>query len=592
MAASAGRTAEVLMKPHPTRTGGRARCLRRNGLLLWSLVGCTSAPDTLATAETSSKRESPPATATDPAPLSSTAPPKPTPALAAPAAPVVAAPVEPTTTPTDESGRVLSTRSEFKPVDDAPRLVLVATRGGNDGSSITLLPATDGQLFAAAGPLLYALRPDGSIEHDPSWSRGIDVQGVALDMAENDMLGWSASALAGSWPEGAYLVLHLATGSRGGDAPPQLYRRNNSLWGRVDTHEKKLDWYPRRFGAWKDGSLLALKGFTTQYSNSGDGDVEPPPNEVSAFKSAVASRKKLVVLRGAPKAPAFGERDVQSFASLATGEIFAVLGQDGKAVVLHHDDASERTLPLPNGDKLEPMYLEIRATARDRAWVFGGYSEGHETHGYLARFDGTQWTQVETTCQSINSMSLDPAGAAYVVCPVGTGDDDITRVLLRFDGTTVEEIPTPSLPSEVVVRGPRDLWIVSQTDFEAALWHTGAPGGDPLVLPANYDTVRSVLQWADPLPLTDGCYQPWIPLVAGTDAAVADAKLDPLRAKEIYTEIVEARVQDRTELGVRLPGSGGKGVVRTVKQVTAALGSLAGTPSCNDRPSLTAKPDE
>lgn len=577
---------------HPTiRADRRPGALGRRALLLLPLlVGCTAEPTNtdVATAEPHDRPSPPVPSAPGPGPA-----PKPTPTSTPDApAPIIANPTAAAPPASDEPAAMPSTRSGLKAADDAPPLVKVATRTSDDGGAIVLLPSTDGHLFAAAGPLLYLLGDDGSIAHDPRWSRGIDVEGVMLESAENGMFWWNASGVGGTWPDGAYLVLHRGFGTRGGDAPAELYRRSNALWTRIDTQDAKVHWYPRRFGAWKDGSLLALAGFTTQYSNAGDGDVDPPAKEVRAFESAVARRKKLVVLRGAPKAPPFGERNVHAFASLPGGEIFAVLTEDAKAVVLHHDGAGERTLALPVSASLEPRYLDVRATARDRAWVFGPSTRGAEAHGYLARFDGTTWTEVDTACESISSLSLDPQGTAYVVCPVNTANGEFTRVLLRIEGTEIEEIPTPSMPSEVVARGPKDVWVASEAEHQGELWHTGATAAAPLELPSNYDTVRTVLQWAEPSPLTDGCYQPWIPLVAGTDVAAANAKLEPLRAKEIYPEIVEAYVQDRTEYGVTLPGSGGKGVVRVVKSVTAALGDAAGTPSCNDRPAVAAEPGE
>lgn len=494
-----------------------------------------------------------------------------------PATPPAPATVE-QPTPPPPAPSLPPTFSSAKAAADAPQFSLVARQVGDDDQTPLTLLQTDGHAFAVAGPALLELAADGSLAYDPATMVGLG--GAVLDAVEAGMIWWAGLALAGSWPDDVFFVLEERSGSRAGVSAPELYRRRGGPWTKIDTRRGKISWYPREFGRWKDGSLLALKGFYEHYSTEGEGDVEPPEREVKAIKAAIAREKKLIVLRGEPKAPAFGSRAIRTFASLPTGQIFAAL-EEGEPAVLHFDGAAERVLPLPDAKRESVAVAGLRAAAPDRAWAFGGDDDG----GYLARFDGGAWTEVENPCAGqVVSLSLDAAGDAYFVCPVG-GGGAARQVLLRARGDAIEELPTAAEPQEVLARGANDIWFVTTAGRQGAeLWHTGTTRGEPFVVPGAYAAAQAIAEWEPALPAGDDCSYMWIPLVAGSDREAIAAAIAGADDGDFMVELRDARVQGRVETGVLVREFDVRKSKGTLRRAQALLGAAAGTPSCNERP--------
>lgn len=489
--------------------------------------------------------------------------------------------------------------SKARVPDDAPRFAVVAQGADGGAAPVSLLRTGDGQVFAASGPWLMRLASDGSFTQERAWTRGVDTGEDEYEMTFGaDLTWWVASAMGGSWPEGAYLVLTWGAGTRLGDVSSVLYRRVGEAWTRVATDKGKLRWYPRRFGPWKDGSILALKGFDLIHPRSESG---PPPAVERAFKAAVAAEKKLIVLRGAPQAPKFGERDVQAFASLATGEIVALIADRTGMVALHYTDsgAGERTLALPDVDRGRLTEVDVRLSGPDRAWMSGEWTAAKpdaqdrvESRGYLARFDGQAWTEVATECRTaVRSLSLDDRGVPYFVCAVKVDGDRQRSVLFRVRDDVVEELPTEFEPDQVLARGPADIWVLAQgLAGPTKLLHSGTTRGEPAVLPSSQQVAAAAYEWAGPRPVDAACRTLWLPAVAGRDVQALESMLEGFGGDEIRAEAIQGRVHGRVEVGVMLRVRRANQQKRALQELQKRLDDAVGAPTCDERLSVETAP--
>lgn len=486
-------------------------------------------------------------------------------------------------------------KSHAKVPADAPRFVTVATRSDGNNASEVRLFALDGVAFAGVGSALLRLGSDGTVEHERGWARGFDDSSIELDAVAAGMMWWQTESLGGAWPEDTVAALRPQSGSRGGDETPEVYRRTNARWTRIATRERLFDWYPRSFGRWKDGSLLALKAFEPRYAHPGDESEPTPPREVAASAAAIAKQKRLVVLRGAPKAPAFGARAVQAFASLPSGEIVAAIAERKRVVMLHHDEsgAPDRELALPELLPGEP--IELRMHAADDAWVLGyaaAPEEGTpETPGagiLLAHFDGRAWSRVPTECAyEPHGLSIDREGSAYFICQLRLDTDTQPQALFRVRHGVLEELPTDGEPDEVIALAPDDIWVAQYTSDTAKLLHSG---GSPRTqsIPTTIEAAHEVLEWAEPRPIADACRMAWLPIVAGTDTAELAKKVDAIDvgAEGLYAQVVEARVRGEAQRGVIVRILDG-GAVKRVARLRTRLGDAVGSATCNGYPPVT-----
>ncbi len=478
---------------------------------------------------------------------------------------------------------------------DAPRLHRVARRTDGSGgiAQMRFARTLDGKRFVLSGAAISVLGDDGTVRFDPESLRGFDDAGFDLEGVELGMIWWYAMALGGTWPEGAFLTVGIGSGSRGGDDVPRVYKRSNGVWTRMATHKPTHHWYYAEFGPYTGGSLLALERYQLRY-----GDVEEGPSraEERAFAAAVAKEKPLVVVRGAPKAPLLGSGTVETFASLPTGEIFALArGQDTQDLVVWNGVAGtlQRT-PAPGMDPASPHLL---AVAPDQVWFYGAQSsEAREGGGLLARWDGHGWTQHATPCNGeITAMTVADDGRTYLTCSVEAQEAQGAFALLRVVDPrqatlAFEELPLATDAKEgpvAVLAGAGDtLWVITGSDPYSAdsVWRTGAPVETPAVIPNTMQTLRAVLEWAPPRPLDAECAHPWVPLLPDTDRAAAEAAITALSGESFSVELREARVQGRIEHGVVMEFGGGKGVRGRVAQITKALAGKVGEPTCNERP--------
>jgi hypothetical protein len=218
-------------------------------------------------------------------------------------------------------------------------------------------------------------------------------------------------------------------------------------------------------------------------------------------------------------------------------------------------------------------------------WAFGRRATEETTGGYLARFDGTAWAEVETKCAGeVRSLSIDADGHAYFVCDVMVGKDS-RAVLLRARGGGIEELPTEAQPGMVIARRADDIWVLTAYEEKPQLLHSGTTLAQPFELPNSIEVARSVFEWAEPRPWTGACTTVWIPLAADSDRAAVERTISELAEEDFHVDLIDGRVQGRVEAGVVVHAFGGTGE-KQVKALRAKLGVALGAPTCNQRPAL------
>lgn len=455
-----------------------------------------------------------------------------------------------------------------------------AARFGEIPGGARLARFDDGTAAAFAGPEVVLLDADGGVQREPMWLRGIE--GIPTPWLDGNMRYWTPIALGGSWPEGASITVGIDSAARGGAAAPAMYRRMQGRWHRIADAHRRFDRYAAAFGPWKRGSVLALMRFEPRFSTEGEG-IEPPRAEVRAFAAAIASQKRLVVLHGEGKAPAFAAMDLRAFASSPTGELIAAAQERRGPVMLHHDGTTTRRRPLPGADA-ELQIDGIVMLARDHAYAYGRFDE--DGRGYLARFDGAAWHEItELPCSAaIHAASADRDGTLYATCGVGPGVGN--SALLRWQGGALQELGLPTDADEgpvaVLARAPDDIWVVTGGWAEGgeSLWHTGGPEL-PATLPSLAESNAAALEWAEPAPMHAECLQAWIPLAPGADRADVLARLQ--RAQDVPTSLHTVRVQGTVQSGLVVSPS--PALLRTLSTL---LGDAIGEPSCNERPTVGA----
>ena len=336
--------------------------------------------------------------------------------------------------------------------------------------------AATGELFASVGPQVVKIGDDGSFARDIAWLQGVhafedDAQQLIFALAS-----WDVIKAGGRWPDAFYITLSGEFGLRGGHYPHHVYRRESDRWVEVDAKGSSFHWFVADAVPWKDGSVLALRGFEPVYEYKGDDEeAEATKASVRRADSAIAKQKPLIVIRGAGKAPDLGRRDIASIDALDTGEIVGVVVGESPLAV-QHDPASGRTerRPLP---KAELRYARVVLESATRAWVYGGVDTPESRAPYLARFDGEAWQPEPVPgCQDIGigSFSRSPEGDTWAVCGFGPEEpvfepESTALWLRRADAEAWEQVQLPddATPVEVLARGRNDVWVGG-----AMLFHT------------------------------------------------------------------------------------------------------------------------
>lgn len=463
---------------------------RVTGLLCAALVGCAAKPGPPATV-----RLSPPAPARAEAP---------------PAPPVVA----PAVTPPTELA-----------------LHLVAHRDG------TLLLHHFADQLMLVGAAAFA-----RIEVDRRITRLDEQPGDDLPVA---MLGgidmvWHTWALGGRWPDEAWLVV-----SRFARVAfvPTVHRYERRGWTRRPAVHGPLYWYYRDIVAWPEGQVLGLKVYEPdprvvewryEFGTRDDDPAHPDPGPVLA---RTRPRFELLGPRPRPAWPRIAAQlDVITAGVAPDGALFllAYRGKqhDGVAVVQRWDPARPAARAgvvdvLPGRARVELLRVDAAGLAH-----VGGADESVQAP-YLARFDGTTWSQIPAPeGRRIRDLARAPDGVLWAITDQG-GDDEYDMdqpraVLARqrgpeaewepvaLRGVAVPELPgweysddlepvlagghdpriaMPVDPRQVIVRADGELLIRGAIDLGAPAPHEvilsgRPPPGPPLLLPSDRQ------QWA------------------------------------------------------------------------------------------------
>ena len=467
---------------------------------------------------------------------------------------------------------------------------IVAKRVGHT-PGIGLHTLEDGQLVASAGPMIVTLAADGAASIDPKAMHGIIAPTPPGFAAEMFGLEWLVPVIGGSDQRGLYLGLETSSGFRGDDQPPKLYaRRSGQSWRHIEQRKPHFDVRPIAFGPYTDGALLVLRAFEPRFRRPANADEtwEPSLAAQSTVERAIAAQKQLVVIRGKGRAPALPDRGVVTFASLASGEIVAYAAKDGAPVAIHLDAAgARRDLPLPASADSRLLVQGVVALARDHMWMFGGVGEDAEARGWLARWDGSAWTEVTgpRCASSVSSLAVADREHVFAICRT-SHQSNVSALFERDDEGAWSELPVGGDAQQVAVRGAADLWVTVDAGDETRLLHRGVAVGDPLALPDTLDLGRIAWEWADAEPMQRGCTFAFLPLAAG-ETRSDDAVLDALAelAEPSYLEVGTVLIAGERVRGIRVSNSEGS-VERSVAKLKRVLGKNAGTATCNYRPGL------
>lgn len=384
---------------------------------------------------------------------------------------------------------------------------------GDDTARLRLLESADGTLFVTSGPLVMRVGPDGSFAPDRAWLRGIESPGSELAHFEG-IAAWDVETLGGRLPDGLYMSLRVEIDGRAEPPTQQVYRWAGTAWTPVDHAAKRYTWQITALAPWRDGSVLALRSFTPTMPPEVDDISE---EYYAEFLEIVARQRRLVVLRGKPKAPTqLATERILAFDARETGEIVAIVHVPPKGVsvevaessivrsyeILHY--APDRPLRRVSFPELTEAIVQWQTPAvawNDdgvlRAW--GSIETTDEDTlertfaPLLLRFDGEQWiresappcregssivafaTDVERQWAACKGHFSEP-GAVLTRVAEGPWEEEIMPDDAVVGGATID----------IVVRGPNDVWIAS-----GAVYRT-QPVASPVALPGL------AAQWSAP----------------------------------------------------------------------------------------------
>ena len=449
------------------------------------------------------------------------------------------------------------------------------TEDGEGAPHFRVFQATGGEVFVGAGPELMPVGKDGTITRDPRWLEGIE---TFRDPDPGGMVGvalWDVVAAGGRMPGAFYITVSAETGFRAEAYPSWVYRRVNDQWVAVKTKGKHFYWYPIDLAPWKDNSVLALREFSPDhYFFYYEDEQGPTKKQIARAKRSIEKQKKLVVIRGLPKAPDLGRQDFIAFDALASGEIMALVGGQEPRVV-HYDPATDTATEreLPSGDVASG---DVVIEAPDRAWVYGGT----ESSPFLARFDGKTWSAepVPESKEGISSFSQ-ADGDQWIVCGSSPSDplfgDGGSLWHRAKDGPWQSvTLPDNGAAIEVLALAKDDVWVAGDR-----LFHTRK--AEQTVVTPNYSDIHNeILERADPVgPLACEHGTTLLEGVTKADAKAVAAELDKEFGgdEEWGGTLMLVEVEFRGEQRIALHSVAAKRIAKRVKKV---LGNRLGETYC------------
>jgi hypothetical protein len=413
--------------------------------------------------------------------------PQPTEAPPAEARPAEARPADPPAEdPTLPAATVPS-----RPWHLAARLEVAAD---DDAARLRLFRSDDGELFVTSGPLVMQVGPDGSFTADRSWLRGIEPPGGDAPTFEG-IASFDVETLGGRLPDALYLSLRYEIDGRS-DAPSQrVYRRAGSRWVPVDHVTQRTTWLLQGLATWRDDSVLALRSFIPTPSEH----IEFSDEYYAGFLEHVARQRRLVVLRGRPKAPAaLAKERIIAFDARETGEIAAITLVTPKGMSASEAELAIKTtyatlhyapgrplqrVPIPGLTDAIASWSEpavaFGADGTLRAWgnveITNEQTMDVTEATLLLRFDGERWIpESPPPCQGRDSLvafAID-GERQWAGChsrpPWDPTTEESGLVLSRVaEGPWQREVLPKSVLKgghgiDIIVRGPDDVWVAGR----------------------------------------------------------------------------------------------------------------------------------
>lgn len=436
------------------------------------------------------------------------------------------------------------------------------------GASLQLHPLVDGTLLVSAGPQVLRVDARGELVNDPAMLRGIESIRPWVSMEDDAFEGveaWGPVALGGRWPDAVYMSLDVASGFRSEGGEPVVYRHTPNGWTKLDTRSKHYSHYPAELHPWIEGSILARRIYQPWYPGQDEWQGEdggPTRQQAAAAERAIRAAKPLVVIRGTPKAPTVADT-VLAFDSRSTGEIFAVTRLDPATLVRLDAAGASHTVALPG-----PPYgvHAVVSDGPDSAWVFGSMQatdQGTEKP-WLVRVEGERATLAPVpacTIKGLASFVATDDGTQWATCgesPENPYVYDEHELWRRPAEGTWERQRLPAehdTPRRVVVHGG-EVWVVASGKGGDALL-SSRPRSTVLELPGLPAIGRQVIEWNDPLPVTDTCLYPYVPLrsppaEAATVKAALDQRLRSLEHSAMSIMLVQTTIRGQAQLGLQL----------------------------------------
>ena len=477
------------------------------------------------------------------------------------AAPVDAAPVERRVTTDAPPAEAVEDDALFHAVAE------VAVEEDESAPHFRLFHAGDA-LFVTIGPRVIPVGPDGDLELDRSWAAGIETTIQDDTMSLAGMASWDVIAAGGRWPDAFFITIVTEDGTRGGVNRGVLYRRDDDRWVAVDTAARHFSWFAEDIARWRDGSVIALRGFDPIF---GKDIVDPTPASLRRFESTIRRQPTLVAIVGGAKAPVL-RRDVNAIDGLESGEIVGVV-EGERPVAVHYDPERNATVErrLPQHDL---VHAEVVLEGPSAAWIYGRL-DGEEDAPYLARFDGASWIEESAPAcdgEGLGSFTRAPDGDTWAICgePPEIARHDSGKPSLwhrASDDAAWERVALPGVaaPTQVVARSRDDVWVAGDV-----LFHTRSR--DRVAsLPGYTDLWLDVLEAKEPAPAFS-CPHGTILVKGSPDGAHEDLVGALGRAlsgveHEGTIALVEVSFRGKPRLAIQHHIAQGRNVAERVRQV-------------------------
>jgi hypothetical protein len=457
----------------------------------------------------------------------------------------------------------------------------------------------DDGLVVAAGPLVMRVDAAGEVVYDPSMLRGIvPIRDASIRDDEGSFYGveaWSPIGLGGRWPDALYLSLDFTSGFRGEGGQPITYRHTPEGWKRLEVGGTLHEHHLLELRPWKDGSVLARRGHVMKFpgQEKWDGEDGPTRQQLATAERAIEKSKKLVVVRGAPKAPDVGP-SLSGFDARPSGEVFAVIGTSKQSMLRIAADGTRTEIDLPS------QAAEVRgvvAEGSDRVWAFGmGESTANDDDRrpwFVVVEGGTAADGGAPPCAkpAIMSLSITHDGTQWVTCG-SPYEFEASEASLwtRAPGEAWSQVSLPHgvvSAEQVIARAPDDVWVTGKAADGHVLMHT-RPRTSVLEVPGLARIGRMVHEWNDLVPIGKYCVHGYVPLtIDPSEAASVKAKLDADLvgfSTRVTVGLVRTSIRGQQALGLQLGGDSESTVADAAalrKIAVRRLGdSAVGAPRC------------